>query len=160
MICASRQPSPYSFIDERRYEHTSVPPSRRSNRQPDPRPTSSSEQPCFVARRRETRAEEVDYESDGELEHRFEKQLQATICEAIRSGRAWPTEPFVCTWGHAVCPAGEPPKDPRRPSARALSWEQLAIVCQPTLRQAWLREDPKPPRAFKMSMLNVSCNSH
>jgi hypothetical protein len=31
---------------------------------------------------------------------------------------------------------------------------------QPTLRQAWPRECPRPQCAFKMSMFNVSCNSH
>ena len=30
----------------------------------------------------------------------------------------------------------------------------------PTLRQAWPREYPRPQYAFKMSMFNVSCNSH
>lgn len=31
---------------------------------------------------------------------------------------------------------------------------------QPTLRQAWPRDYPRPQCAFKMSMFNVSCNSH
>ena len=31
---------------------------------------------------------------------------------------------------------------------------------QPTLRQAWPRECPRPQYAFKISMFNVSCNSH
>ena len=31
---------------------------------------------------------------------------------------------------------------------------------QPTLRQAWPRECPRPQFAFKISMFNVSCNSH
>lgn len=31
---------------------------------------------------------------------------------------------------------------------------------QPTLRQAWPREYPRPQYAFKISMFNVSCNSH
>lgn len=33
-------------------------------------------------------------------------------------------------------------------------------VILPTLGQTWLREYPKPQYAFKMSMFNVSCNSH
>lgn len=32
--------------------------------------------------------------------------------------------------------------------------------CQPTLRRAWPRECSRPQCAFKMSMFNVSCNSH
>ena len=32
--------------------------------------------------------------------------------------------------------------------------------CEPTLRQAWSREYPRPQCAFEMSMFNVSCNSH
>ena len=35
-----------------------------------------------------------------------------------------------------------------------------AIAIQPTLRQAWPRVRPRPQYAFKMSMFNVSCNSH
>ena len=31
---------------------------------------------------------------------------------------------------------------------------------QPTLRQAWPQDCPRPQYAFKMSMFNVSCNSH
>ena len=31
---------------------------------------------------------------------------------------------------------------------------------QPTLRQAWPRECSRPQYAFKISMFNVSCNSH
>jgi hypothetical protein len=31
---------------------------------------------------------------------------------------------------------------------------------KPTLRQAWPREYPRPQYAFKISMFNVSCNSH
>ena len=36
----------------------------------------------------------------------------------------------------------------------------LAIASHPTLRQAWSGECPGPQCAFKMSMFNVSCNSH
>ena len=35
-----------------------------------------------------------------------------------------------------------------------------AIDSNPTLSQAWSRDDPGPQYAFKMSMFNVSCNSH
>ena len=34
------------------------------------------------------------------------------------------------------------------------------IDSNPTLSQAWSRDDPGPQYAFKMSMFNVSCNSH
>jgi hypothetical protein len=34
------------------------------------------------------------------------------------------------------------------------------IASYPTLRQAWSGECPRPQCAFKMSMFNVSCNSH
>jgi hypothetical protein len=34
------------------------------------------------------------------------------------------------------------------------------IASEPTLRQAWQRCEPMPQYAFKMSMFNVSCNSH
>lgn len=41
------------------------------------------------------------------------------------------------------------------------AWEGRGVdVFQPTLGQTWLREYPKPQYAFKMSMFNVSCNSH
>jgi hypothetical protein len=36
----------------------------------------------------------------------------------------------------------------------------IAIVFKPTLRQAWPRDSPRPQYAFKISMFNVSCNSH
>ena len=35
-----------------------------------------------------------------------------------------------------------------------------AIASKPTLRQAWQRWKPMPQYAFKISMFNVSCNSH
>lgn len=38
--------------------------------------------------------------------------------------------------------------------------QKLAIASYPTLRQAWSGECPGPQCAFKMSMFNVSCNSH
>ena len=44
----------------------------------------------------------------------------------------------------------------RQPKAQA----RLAIASHPTLRQAWSGECPGPQCAFKMSMFNVSCNSH
>ena len=44
--------------------------------------------------------------------------------------------------------------------AREQFERQLAIDVQPTLRQAWPRECPRPQYAFKISMFNVSCNSH
>lgn len=44
--------------------------------------------------------------------------------------------------------------------AQCASKMLLAIDVQPTLRQAWPREYPRPQYAFKISMFNVSCNSH
>lgn len=43
----------------------------------------------------------------------------------------------------------------RHPKAR-----KSTIDSNPTLSQAWSRDDPGPQYAFKMSMFNVSCNSH
>ena len=48
---------------------------------------------------------------------------------------------------------------PRRSIARAMK-TTLDRYIQPTLRQAWPREYPRPQYAFKISMFNVSCNSH
>ena len=50
----------------------------------------------------------------------------------------------------------------RRGTAQAQSAieRSIAIVVKPTLRQAWLRDDPEPQYAFKISMFNESCNSH
>ena len=36
----------------------------------------------------------------------------------------------------------------------------LRLLDYPTLRRAWSGECPEPQYAFKMSMFNVSCNSH
>lgn len=47
---------------------------------------------------------------------------------------------------------------PRRSTARAETTRDRYV--QPTLRQAWPREYPRPQYAFKISMFNVSCNSH
>lgn len=46
----------------------------------------------------------------------------------------------------------------RRSTARAESDPRFDF--QPTLRRAWPRECPRPQYAFKISMFNVSCNSH
>lgn len=47
-----------------------------------------------------------------------------------------------------------PLRRPRAPN------ESSAIARNPTLRQAWSGECPRPQFAFEMSMFNVSCNSH
>ena len=38
--------------------------------------------------------------------------------------------------------------------------EASVIASKPTLRQAWHQCGPMPQYAFKISMFNVSCNSH
>lgn len=43
---------------------------------------------------------------------------------------------------------------------RYVYWATCDRYVQPTLRQAWPREYPRPQYAFKISMFNVSCNSH
>ena len=54
--------------------------------------------------------------------------------------------------------ANLPAADAAMPKARTKC--TFAIDCQPTLRQAWPRYCPRPQYAFKISMFNVSCNSH
>ena len=50
---------------------------------------------------------------------------------------------------------------PRRPESVPCREEGTgAIASKPTLRQAWQRWKPMPQYAFKISMFNVSCNSH
>ena len=54
----------------------------------------------------------------------------------------------------ATDPIRDGVRQPNAPAAKP------AIASHPTLRQAWSGECPGPQCAFKMSMFNVSCNSH
>ena len=43
---------------------------------------------------------------------------------------------------------------------RTFTEAKVLIASKPTLRQAWHQCGPMPQYAFKISMFNVSCNSH
>ena len=60
----------------------------------------------------------------------------------------------VCTWSDGA--SGGASYDGSRHSEEGNG----VIASEPTLRQAWQRCEPMPQYAFKMSMFNVSCNSH
>ena len=66
--------------------------------------------------------------------------------DRVRHGDRWKLET-----------TGPPRRGPRASKAQDM---HPAIEFQPTLGRAWPRENPGPQCAFKISMFNVSCNSH
>lgn len=83
----------------------------------------------------------------------------------MRKDRATaPRETLLWSGGRSELEATETHRGLRRPKAHQTDKKRQnlsrAIASYPTLRQAWSGECPGPQYAFKMSMFNVSCNSH
>lgn len=151
-----------------------------------PLPLFASRSPYDAARPNETTAP-VRYvnASSEQPSRRFDDRTRRAASRAGEPSRFRTTWPFVCAarssgrdsgggGGGATidnrarslarsllrpAPAGRPPTSVRDDPSRERTTTRDRYF-KPTLRQAWPREYPRPQFAFKISMFNVSCNSH
>ena len=79
----------------------------------------------------------------------------ATGSRSPRRGRGRPPQDRVCTWSHGAS-RGERLRRAQRAGKSLRRWVELS---RPSDGRGQ-RTDPWPQYAFKVSMFNVSCNSH